>query len=53
MKSLKQITNQLLSQAGAKIPGTSACGTWWGEVELPECLREELENSESAQKKAE
>ena len=48
-QSLKERANQVLSQVGQKIPGSRTCSSWWGEVELPECLRAELEDSNSTQ----
>lgn len=42
--------NQVLSNMGQKIPVSRGCGTSWGEVELPECLRAELEDSDSTKK---
>ena len=48
-QSLKEKANQVLSQVGQKIPGSRTCPGWWGEVELPECLRAELEDSNGAQ----
>ena len=48
-QSLKEKANQILSQVGQNIPGTRTSPAWWGEVELPECLRAELEDSNSTQ----
>lgn len=48
--SLKEKANQVLSRAGENIPGSRTSGSWWGEVELPECLRAELEQSDTTKK---
>lgn len=47
MKQLwKEKANKVLSRAGEKIPVSKTCSGWWGEVELPDCLRAELEDAE-------
>lgn len=43
--------NQILSSMGQKIPGYRTSTGQWGEVELPECLRVELEESDSRENK--
>lgn len=48
-KSLKEKANQVLSNVGQNLPVARACQNWWGEVELPECLRAELEETDTVQ----
>ena len=43
--------NQILSSMGQKMPVSRTSGRSWGEVELPECLRAELEESDSKENK--
>jgi hypothetical protein len=45
----KEKANQVLSNMGQKIPVSRTSGNSWGEVELPACLRAELEGSDSAE----
>ena len=44
--TFKERANEMLSEMGQKMPVSKNCKLWWGEVELPECLRKELEESE-------
>lgn len=48
-KSWKEKANEVLGGMGQKLPAERACGCWWGEVELPDCLRAELEESDGLQ----
>lgn len=48
-QSWKEKANKVLSRMGEHLPTSGICFGCWGEVELPECLRAELENSESMQ----
>ena len=45
----KEMANQVLSEMGQKIPMSRTSNHSWGEVELPDCLRAELEGSNSAE----
>jgi len=47
----KEKANQVLSSMGQKIPGCRTSTGHWGEVELPECLRAALEESDSKENK--
>lgn len=47
----REKVNQVLSEMGQKIPVSRGCRNSWGEVELPDCLRAELEGSDSAKEK--
>lgn len=47
----REKVNQVLSQMGQKIPMSRNCGRQWGEVELPDCLRAELEGFDNAKEK--
>ena len=46
----KEKANQVLSNLGQKIPVYRDSQFHWGEVELPECLRAELEGSDGNSK---
>ena len=48
-KSWKDKANQVLKNMGQKLPVERGCTGWWGEVELPDCLRAELEESDGLQ----
>ena len=45
----KERANQVLSNMGQKIPLCRTSNHSWGEVELPDCLRAELEGSGSSE----
>lgn len=45
----RELANQVLSEMGQKIPMSRTSGLQWGEVELPDCLRAELEGLNSAE----
>ena len=45
----RERANQVLSNIGQKIPVSRTSGAHWGEVELPDCLRAELEGSGSSE----
>lgn len=47
----REKVNQVLSEMGQKIPMSRISNRQWGEVELPDCLRAELESSASAKEK--
>ena len=46
MKTLKEKLNEVLDEMAYKLPISTASGWIWGEVEVPECLRKELEQVE-------
>lgn len=48
-QSWKEKANKVLSKVGQNLPVFKSSFGCWGEVELPECLRAELENFESMQ----
>lgn len=43
MKQWKEKLNEVLSNLAVNIPTVTGCFGVWGEVELPECIREEVE----------
>lgn len=45
----KERANQVLGNMGQKMPVCRLSGYNWGEVELPDCLRAELEGRDSAE----
>ena len=45
----KERANQVLSNMGQRIPLCRTSNNSWGEVELPDCLRAELEGSGSSE----
>lgn len=49
-QSWKEKVNKVLSNVGQNLPVSKSSFGCWGEVELPECLRAELESSESKDK---
>lgn len=53
-QSMKERANKILGDMGKNIPKESICACgWWGEIELPDCLRAELEASDEAQQTSE
>lgn len=46
-KTWKEKANELLSNVAADIPVVTGCYLHWGETELPECLRAELEEKQN------
>lgn len=49
-KNLKERINHVLAEIAHDIPVCTSSAYWWGEVELPECLREELEKEATDEK---
>ncbi|MCM1162323.1 MAG: hypothetical protein NC412_14045 [Roseburia sp.] len=49
MKDLKEWLNDAVENATKNLAENSACAFFWGEIEMPKCLREEITN-ENAQK---
>ena len=49
MKDLKEWLNDTMENVAKNLAENSACAFFWGEVEMPKCLRVETEN-ESTQK---
>ena len=46
METLKEKLKKSLDEMAYDIPIATSCSMFWGEVEVPECLRKELENRE-------
>lgn len=46
MKALREKLNEVLDGMAYELPSSTASGWIWGEVEVPECLRKELEEVE-------
>jgi len=40
----------VLENMADDLPGSRGCTLFWGEVEVPECIRRELENDEEDEK---
>ncbi|MBD5088037.1 MAG: hypothetical protein HDT30_04375 [Clostridiales bacterium] len=46
MSNLADKMKNMLDELAYIVPVKASCGFVWGEVEMPECLRKELEESE-------
>ena len=46
MKGTKEKLKKALDELSYNIPITTSCSFTWGEVEVPECLRKELEDKQ-------
>ena len=42
-KDIKNKINEVLENMAYDLSGERSCNLFWGEVEVPECLKEELE----------
>lgn len=45
-KKLKDKINQTLENMSDDLPGSRGCNLFWGEVEVPECIKKKLEKEE-------
>lgn len=43
---LKEKINQTLENMSDEMPGSRGCMWFWGETEVPECIREKYEKEE-------
>lgn len=43
---LKEKINQTLENMSDEMPGSRGCVCFWGETEVPECIRKKYENEE-------